>query len=80
MSDKNSGGGQAAASEQLRTLVAMLADVPRAERRELVERAMLIAGGSFTFADMPHVEIDQRGTWGEPSPATWGDPWDLAPK
>lgn len=56
----------------IKQLAAMLADVPAAERRELVERAMLIANGCASFADIDSFSFDWTGTYNEPG-RRWAD-------
>jgi hypothetical protein len=58
--------------EQLAALAETLRAFPAAERREFVERAMLIANGSATMADIDSFRFDWSNTWNDHA-HSWND-------
>jgi hypothetical protein len=63
--------------EQLQALIAALEIFPPEQRREAVERAMLITTGVATSLDecLKSFSFDFSNTWGSPpADATWTNP------
>jgi len=56
----------------IKKLADLLSAAPQQDRRELAERALLVANGAATIAEMESFAFDWGGTWNEPR--KWGQP------